>query len=127
MATGQQHEWQKKIISCAFTPQKLREYSEIMNKHAEILVKVSTCTKNNRKAPIFYLCSWWGASHCEKYRIPRNYAETVSTKFPHQEIRSNYGIFHSLHLFFLPISLPSMYNVNKCISLTIKVLPTPAA
>ena len=39
--------------------------------------------------------------------IGRNYAETVPfTKFPHQEIRRNYGIFRSafIDLYFLKLS-----------------------
>ena len=50
-----------------------------------------------------------------------NYAETsLSTKFPHQEIRWNYGIFHSessvSDYTLLPMMLdlnPSMHHVPK--------------
>lgn len=52
MARGQHHEWQKKILSRAFTPQKLRDYSQIMDKHADILIKVDNCSRDNRIDPL---------------------------------------------------------------------------
>ena len=60
-----------------------------------------------RKIPYFHLISWCG----NFVKIAQNYGESpetmrkicLSTKFPHQEIRRNYGILCSVSFLFLLI------------------------
>lgn len=39
LARGEAHKWQRKILSRAFTPEKLRSYMVTSNKHAKILIE----------------------------------------------------------------------------------------
>ena len=85
-----------------------------------------------RKIPYFYLISWCG-SFVERHSfhiVSSNLPETMwklclSTKFPHQEIKWNYGILHSVSRFFILISqdyltkdsffiLCSLLPINTC-------------